>query len=142
MTAWLKLVGATDHPMPDPWLTGRTDLNDEVGFATRANVEIGEELVLYAIPQRRVIAIAEVMSHPVFGSTEERWPWRSRIRLKLAIADFERAPDLTDVQEPNGRDLNKSVQRRSHMALEWSELQRARVALETAFDGSKGDLRS
>ena len=25
---------------PDPWLTGRTDLRDEVGFNKRANVEI------------------------------------------------------------------------------------------------------
>ena len=142
MTAWLKLVGATDYPMPDPWLVGRDDLNDEVGFATRASVEIGEELVLYAIPQRRIIAIAEVLSHPVFGSKEERWPWRSRIRLKLAIADFARAPNLTDVQEPNGRDLSKSVQRRSHMALNWNELQRARSALEKAYDSSQGVLRS
>jgi hypothetical protein len=49
--------------MPDAWLTGRTDLQHEVGFTTRANVEVGEELVLYAIPQRKIVGIAEHRDH-------------------------------------------------------------------------------
>jgi hypothetical protein len=140
LTTWLKLVGAIDAPMPDPWLTSRADLKTEVGFGSKANVEIGEELVLYAIPQRKIIGIAEVTSHPIRSAKEERWPWRSKVRLKLAIADYKRAPDLDDVAVPGGRDLRKAVQRRGHLALEWAELVRARDALLKAVDVREGDL--
>lgn len=140
MTTWLKLVGATDVPMPDPWLTERSDLKSEVGFGSRANVEIGEELVLYAVPQRKIIGIAEITSHPIRSAKEERWPWRSKVRLKVAIAQYERAPNLDDIAVPGGRDLNKAVQRRGHLALNWAELVRAREAIAKAVDVSKGDL--
>jgi hypothetical protein len=142
MAIWLKLVGAVDQPMPDPWLAGRLDLRTEVGFNTRASVDIGEELVLYAVPQRRIIGIAEVLSHPIWSGKEERWPWRSKIRLKLAIADYDRAPTLDDIEEPGGRDLSKSVQRRGQMKLRWGEYARARDALERAFEPALGDERA
>jgi hypothetical protein len=60
--------------------------------------------------------------------------------LKLAIADYKRAPDLDDVAVPGGRDLRKAVQRRGHLALEWAELVRARDALLKAVDVREGDL--
>lgn len=130
--------------MPDPWLDGRKDLLDEVGFPKRAAVDIGEELVMYAIPQRRIIGIAEVTSHPIKGTKqgEERWPWRSKIKWKIAIADYERCPTLADIAAPGGRDLRASVQRQSHIGLAWAEYERARTLLEDAFDPSLGDRRS
>lgn len=140
MTVWLKLVGAVDEPMPDPWLTERSDLHSEVGFNKRANVEIGEELVLYAIPQRKVIGLVKVNSHPVTGGGEDRWPWRSKSSLILAIADYDRALDLRDIEIPNGRDLSASVQRQSHIELHWGEYQRARAGLEGACDPALGDI--
>lgn len=140
MAIWLKLVGATDDPMPDPWLTQRADLREEVGFTTRARVDIGEELVLYAIPQRKLIGIAEVVSHPILSSSEDRWPWRSKIRLRIAIADYQRAPDLVDIYEPGGRDLKQSVRRQSHIELRWDEYVRARDALRAACDRALGDI--
>jgi hypothetical protein len=143
MTTWLKLVGAVDFPMPDRWLDGRKDLLDEVGFTKRASLEIGDELVMYAIPQRRIVGIAEVQSHPIKGTKtgEERWPWRSKIRWKIAIADYDRCPELADIEEPGGRELSKSVRRQSHIGLKWGEYERAKAALEAAFDPSRGDLR-
>lgn len=143
MAIWLKLVGAVDHPMPDPWLAGRRELRDEVGFTKRAAVDIGEELVMYAIPQRRIIGIAEVGSHPIKGTKtgEERWPWRSKIAWKIAIADYDRCPTLVDITTPE-RDLRKSVQRQSHISLSWGEYERARSLLQDAFDASFGDRRA
>jgi hypothetical protein len=140
MTIWLKLVGAVDEPMPDPWLTGRSDLHTEVGFNKKANVEIGEALVLYAIPQRKVIGIAKVNSHPIMSGGESRWPWRSKSSLILAVADYDRALDLDDIEEPGGRDLSASVQRQSHIVLHWGEYERARAGLEAACDPSQGDI--
>jgi hypothetical protein len=140
MAIWLKLVGAVDDPMPDPWLTGRSDLREEVGFNKRATVDIGEQLVLYAIPQRKVIALATVHSHPIRNDQYARWPWRSRISLEIAIADYERAPDLSELQEPGGRELSQSVQRQSHIELRWGEFVLARDALRAAFDPAQGDL--
>jgi hypothetical protein len=140
MAIWLKLVGAVDDPMPDPWLTGRSDLQNEVGFNKRATVDIGEELVLYAIPQGKIIGIAKVNSHPVWNGSHARWPWRSKVSLQLAIADYDRAPELADIREPGGRDLSQSVQRQSHIELRWGEFVRARDALEAAFDSAQGDL--
>jgi hypothetical protein len=144
MTTWLKLIGAVDAPMPDQWLEGRKDLHDEVGFTTRANVEIADELVMYAIPQRRIVGIAEVQSHPIRGQKtgEERWPWRSEIRWRIAIADYDRCPSLDDIEEPGGRNLRASVQRQSHIGLRWGEYQRAQTLLDEAFDPDLGDLRS
>jgi hypothetical protein len=142
MAIWLKLVGAMDDPMPDPWLTGRSDLRNEVGFNKRTRVDIGEELVLYAIPQGKIIGIAKVNSHPVWSGVHARWPWRSKVSLQLAIADYDRAPELSDIQEPNGRNLSQSVQRQSHIELRWSEFIRARDALGAAFDPAQGDLCS
>jgi hypothetical protein len=130
--------------MPEAWLDGRKDLRDEVGFTTRAGVDIGEELVMYAIPQRKIIGIAEVLSHPIKGGKrgEERWPWRSEIRWRIAIADYDRCPDLKDIEEPGGRQLSKSVRRQSHIGLRWGEYERAKAQLEAAFDAARGDLRS
>jgi hypothetical protein len=144
LTIWLKLVGAVDAPMPDPWLEGRRDLRDEVGFTKRAAVDIGEQLVMYAIPQQRIIGIAEVGSHPIKGTKagEERWPWRSEIAWKIAIADYDRCPTLPDISTPGGRDLRTSVQRQSHISLSWAEYERARSLLEEAFDASLGDRRA
>jgi hypothetical protein len=142
MAIWLKLVGAVDDPMPDPWLTKRSDLYNEVGFNKRATVDIGEELVLYAIPQGKIIGIAKVNSHPVRNGNHARWPWRSKVSLHLAIADYDRAPELSDIQEPDGRDLSQSVQRQSHIELSWGEYVRARDALQAACDPAQGDLRS
>jgi hypothetical protein len=140
MTIWLKLVGAVDEPMPDPWLTGRSDPHTEVGFNKRANVEIGEELVLYAIPQRKVIGIAAVNSHPIKSGEDSRWPWRSKSSLILAIADYDRALDLDEIEDPGGRELSASVRRQSHIALDWQEYERARAGLEAACDPSLGDI--
>lgn len=130
--------------MPDRWLEGRKDLRDEVGFTKRAAVDIGEELVMYAIPQRRIIGIAEVVSHPIKGTKigEERWPWRSKIAWKIAIADYDRCPSLIDIATPGGRDLRSSVQRQSHISLHWAEYERARTMLEDAFDTTRGDRRA
>lgn len=142
MAIWLKLVGAVDDPMPPNWLSA-TVLKQEVGFTKKAAVDIHEELVFYAIPQGKIIAIAEVMSHPIWNGTKEpRWPWRSKIKLKLAIADYHRAPELADIQEPGGRDLKKSVQRQSHIKLRWGEYSLARSALEHTVDLDQGDLRA
>ena len=101
MAIWLKLVGATDAPMPDRWLDGRTDLNDEVGFNTRASVGIGEDLVLYAIPQRKIIGIAEVRSHPIKGAKdgEERFR-RSSPPGQLLRRGERRALWLRDAETP------------------------------------------
>jgi hypothetical protein len=140
MATWLKLVGATDDPMPDVWLTSRTDLREEVGFSKKANVDVGEDLVLYAIPQRKIIGLAKVVSHPQPSDDHERWPWRSKIKLTLAIADYARAPDLDEISEAGDRDLSKSVQRQSHIELTWDEFARARDLLKAAYDPSQGDL--
>lgn len=139
MAIWLKLVGAVDDPMPDPWLTKRSDLRNEVGFNKRATVDIGEELILYAIPQGKIIGIAKVNSHPVWSGNHARWPWRSKVSLRLAIADYNRAPELSDMQEPGGRDLSRSVQRQSHIELRWGEYVRACDALQAAYDPAQGD---
>ena len=69
MAIWLKLVGAVDAPMPERWLDGRKDLRDEVGFTRQAAVDIGEELVLYAIPQRKVIGITEAALESAFDAS-------------------------------------------------------------------------
>jgi hypothetical protein len=108
------------------------------------NVEIADELVMYAIPQRRIVGIAEVQSHPIKSAKtgEERWPWRSKIRWRIAIADYGRCPMLSDIEEPGGRNLSASVQRQSHISLRWGEYQRAKELLDEAFDASVGDLRS
>jgi hypothetical protein len=111
-----------------------------MGFSKRANVEIGEQLILYAIPQRRAIGIAKVNSHPIWNGTYERWPWRSKSSLELAIADYDRAPDLADIEEPAGRDLSESVRRQSHIELSWGEYTRARKPLEARCDPSQGDV--
>lgn len=139
---WLKLVGATDRPMPRRWLDGRADLRDEVGFTKRANVEVADPLVMYAIPQGRIIGIAEVRSHPIRSpkTGEERWPWRSKIEWTIAIADYERCPILSDIED-GSRNLSKSVQRQSHIGLSWAEFQRAKALLERAFAPELGDRR-
>ena len=96
--------------------------------------------MLYAIPQGKIIGIAKVNSHPVWNGNHARWPWRSKVSLQLAIANYDRAPELADIREPSGRDLSQSVQRQSHIELRWGEFVRARDALEAAFDSAQGDL--
>lgn len=118
----------------------RPDLRSEVGFSQRAAVDISDELVFYAVPQRKIVGLARVASHPILQPQHERWPWRCKIDLKVAIVDPVRALDLDDIAQPGGRDLAKSVQRRSHMKLHWAEYQRARDGLTRVCDATLGDL--
>jgi hypothetical protein len=141
MAIWLKLLGAVDAPMPPRWLDARVDLSDEVGLTTRAAVEIADDLVAYAIPQRKIIGIAEVVSHPIKGQKkgEKRWPSRSRIRWKIAIVDYERPRSRRHLRAGTSAPLEVRFGGSPTSPCGGGSSDRARAALNAVFDPGQGD---
>lgn len=101
----------------------------------------GDLLVYYAAVHQRIFGIVEVFMPPTKDNSEPRWPWRCEVRPKLIISHLNRAPHLDCLATEGGKDYHKSVMRLSHMTLDDDEFQRARNALEAAFDESQGDIR-
>jgi hypothetical protein len=122
---WLKMVGASTAPLPDDWLLGlqdgeddRRDLLQRVRFPRNkrpSGVDAGDRLVYYAATARRYFAIVEVISDEPYPSAEDpRWPWALDVHPLLLVAHIPDAPRLEDLQLRKG---NLSVRRGSHVRL-------------------------
>ena len=140
---FLKAVGATDDPMAPDWMDSAPQELSVIHFSKKpASIRVDDYLVYYAAGYAKLFGIVQVFSKPEHDAQRRRWPYWCRIRPKLMIRDFDRAPDVEVLNAPGGRDFRKTVMQLDYTFLEDDEYERAVEALVMAADPSRGDILS
>jgi len=128
---WLKALGmgARGQQMPDDWRS-ITVLTHAATFGREPSVKAGDGIVYYASGKGLVFAAGDVTSYPYRAEspTETDWPWRVNVRLDWSVDYIHEGVPLEDLNV-NGRDLRRSMRRRSHIRLSEKEYEAAVNAL-------------
>jgi len=128
MSTWLKMIGTTGKPCPEPYT------KNYVGFPRRPrHIHSGDHMILYAVGGRkRVFAIAEVTSevYKAGGNAGEnaRWPYRVDINYLVNMPASD-GVHIKEVSTPE-RELLRSVRRQSYLRLRPEEYKRATTKLQ------------
>src|SRR3954471_16427961 len=123
MAWWIKVAGTGEHAYTqERWDERRERMRREGSglsmFPKRPRVQRGDRFVVYAsgsavhYGEARFVAIEEVLSEEPEPSGHDRWPWRLRTRLVLAIDDLAHAPALREIGVSP-----KSLRQHSHIRL-------------------------
>jgi hypothetical protein len=122
---WLKMIGTTERPCPDPYTLDYADFS-----RMPRQILPGDHMVLYAVGGiKRVFALAEVTSG-VRHSGVERWPYRLSIKYLVNLAPHS-GVHLDEISTPD-RDLLRAIRRRSYIKLQPEEYARAETKLVEA----------
>src|SRR4051794_773291 len=123
VTWWIKVAGTgeagyTQERWDERRKRMRTEGSGPSLFPKRPRIRAGDRLVVYAsgsavqYGEARFVAIEEVLSEEPEPSGHDRWPWRLRTRLVLAIHDLAHAPALREIGVSP-----KSLRQHSHIRL-------------------------
>ena len=130
---WIKALGmgARDQQLPDDWSgVGEGLFHNAVTFAGRSGMRPGDGIVLYASGTGVFFAVGEVTSFPYrfeeAGATD--WPWRVNVKLAQAREFLHDGVPL-NMLNIDGRDVPKTIKRRSHIRLSEREYEAAVSAL-------------
>lgn len=127
-TYWLKMIGSTENPCPEPYERSYAD------FSRRpSRIRAGDHMILYAVGGRkRVFAITEVTSdvYQASGNPDEngRWPYRVDINYVVNMPAYNGVH--IDEVSTGVRDLRRSVGRQSYIELSPEEYERAAAKLQ------------
>ena len=127
-TAWLKVIGESEHP--------RERYNEAfVGFPKRQRprgIHVGDHMVLYAVGgSKSVFALAEVTSEVYERSEYPQWPHSVNIHY-LANLPVSDGVHINHISTPK-RDLLRAVKaRKSYLKLTPDEYNRAVNKLKLA----------
>lgn len=105
VSAWLKLLGTADRPVPEQWAHDRPDLLKAVAFGgdePPADISTGDRLVYYAVGSGRFFAVAEITSEHPYERTithewEAQWPWMFDVRILAKKRRLSEAPSVLEL---------------------------------------------
>jgi hypothetical protein len=151
MAYFVKLLGATDMPMPNhPW-GNRGDVEAEVRFPARpkpTDIAPGDELVYYAVGgYKRIFATARVETLPTLSDLHpnpivaKRWPYAVKISLRPStkLEYVSSGPALSDIEPSLQSQIGHGV---SHFEIGRAEFERAVRQLERAQKEEARKLRT
>jgi hypothetical protein len=139
---WLKSIGSADDPIAIDWVDAAPHELSVVHFARNpTSVRVGDLLVYYAAVHQRIFGIVEVFTKPEFDAQLERWQYFCKVRPKLIIKDFDRAPSIDVLNVNATRDFRKTVMQMDYAELTTDEFDLALTALEAAYNEKRGDIR-
>lgn len=125
---WLKLLGTAGHPMQDDWTNEDERSGDLVASRQRMAMEPGDRIVCYATGVGSVFAVGTVTSFPYKAPDDEGFEWRVNVELEDPKQFLHEGVPLHYLNV-DGRDLRKSIKRRSHVKLTQAEFDAAVKAL-------------
>ncbi|MGD0197244.1 MAG: hypothetical protein ABSC56_04980 [Solirubrobacteraceae bacterium] len=111
---WVFTIGTAEYAPPEDWLAAWRHHTEEMWFPPNkrpTGVKAGDRAVIHGTLRRGFIAVVEVVSTEPERNTPEdeaeanRWPWKLRYKLLVAIRADSRAPSLEDVGWENPRSL-------------------------------------
>lgn len=133
MTKWLKVIGASWHPIQRDWTTEGPFLLHTATFSRRCSWEPGDEFVYHAIgaSESRVVAFGIVLSscrHDP-GVDPFDFPFVCDVEVTTKRILVEDGVPLEELNVPGPRDLRRSISQKSHIRLTDEEFERAKLAL-------------
>ena len=151
MACYVKLLGATDMPMPNyPW-GQRSDIVDEVRFPAKPipkEISPGDELIYYAVGgYKRVFATARVDSAPRLSDVHpnpvvaKRWPYAAKVSLSPStkLEYVSSGPNLADIAPSLQKKVGQGV---SHFEIGRAEFDRAVQLLRRAKSDETRKLKT
>ena len=134
MTNWLKVIGTSRQKFRREWTTEAPHLLRVATFAGRCSWQPGDEFLYHAIgvDGSRLVAIGAVLSACYHNpDIDPGFEFACDIRLTTKRPLVSEGVPLEDVNVRGGRDLRRTVARRSHIRLTDAEFERAKRALAT-----------
>jgi hypothetical protein len=133
MTNWLKVIGASWHPIQDTWTIEGRFLLDTATFTGRCTWEPGDQFLYHALGnnESRVVAAGEVLSTCRRDPTIDPFDFDFVCDVKVTSRrdHISEGIRLEEFNVPGERDLRRSIQRHSHIRLSDGEFKRAKRAL-------------
>jgi hypothetical protein len=150
VTYYVKLLGASDLPMPNDWWGNRHDLEEEVRFPAPEPKEItpGDELIFYAVGGfKRIFAGARVKSRPELRELHanpviaKRWPFAvdADLNPSARVRFVSSGPELAAVGAGLQGQIGHGV---SHFEIGWPEFERAIQLLRKAHYDEEQKLKT
>lgn len=118
MSAYLKVIGSGNAPLPGPYTVPYADFS-----RTRPPDKIskGDFLVLYAAGWKKIVAVGRVRSR-VRNSEYPDWPYRLELDYVVNVPPADGVP-VNDISDE--RELTKSVRQQTCISLNAAEFKRA-----------------
>lgn len=143
MACFLKMIGASDLPLPNDPFVARPELRTQVRFPRDqfpAEMKAGDELLYYAVGgYKKVFAVARLEAAPQrdvpVGDSNifKRWPHAAPITLGPHLEYVEFAPDLTLVDRGLQERIHQGV---SHFPISSAQYSRALSLIQAARQAS------
>jgi hypothetical protein len=128
MAKWLKVIGASWHPIQRDWTTEGAHLLRTATFAHRCSWQPGDAFVYHAIgaDESRVVAIGTVRSacrHDP-GVDPFDFPFACEVAITAKRNLVADGVPLEELNVPGSRDLRRSISQKSHIRLTDEEFER------------------
>lgn len=122
MRYWLKMIGTSERPWNEPYLSTHVDFTCEPRLMRR-----GDIMVLYAVGgSMRVFALVEITSE-FYDSGAARWPRRVSIDFEVNVP-VPCGVHIDEVSTPE-RDLRLALRQQSYIELTPAEYENAATRL-------------
>ena len=144
MAYWVKLVGASDFPLPNDPFIAIPSLKEQIRFPRDQfprEIIRGDEMLLYAVGgYKKIFAAVMLEEDPrrdVPGADAvvfRRWPHAVAVRLGPHIDFVEFGPDLNDIKAGLQSEVRQGV---SHFPISAADYQAALRMLATAREAQR-----
>jgi EVE domain-containing protein len=109
--------------MPDDWRQIKV-LTQAATFRRRPSIKTGDKIVYYAAGWGLVFAAGTVTSHPYYDPEDQPWAWKVDVDVEMYRTFIHEGVAL-DGLSVDGRELTRSMRRRSHLRLSEAEYREA-----------------
>ena len=137
---WLKLIGATDKPLPEDWEHDAAHNFTELRFPWNkppSDIWAPGRIVLYAVGSTALIATQSVDGPPHInprrgpaGSRDNRWPHSIKVKTHSFCSPLSSAPLLREVAPEIADKYAKRFRNGSHWRITDEEYEKVAAAIE------------
>jgi len=133
MTYWLKVIGASWHPIQDAWTVEGRFLLKTATFTRRCSWGPGDRFVYHAVSHEmsRVVAVGDVVSACRHDATVDPFEFDYVCDVEIAnkVDRVSEGIPLEDLNVAGARDLRRSIMQKGHIRLSDEEFDLARQRL-------------
>jgi hypothetical protein len=133
VTKWLKVIGASWHPIQDAWTVEGWFLLRTATFTRRCLWQAGDEFVYHAVAKggSRVVALGDVLSTCRHDPSIDpfAFDYVCDVGIKVKRDHVSEGVPLEELNVAGGRDLRRAITQKGYIRLTEDEFDRAVHAL-------------
>jgi hypothetical protein len=133
VTNWLKVIGASWHPIQDAWTVEGRFLLSAATFARRCSWEPGDSFAYHALSEARsrVVAVGDVLSSCRYDPSVDQFEFDfvCDVAIRKKVDHVSEGVPLEALNVPGSRDLRRSIMQKGNIRLTDEEFEQARTAL-------------